>query len=474
MHVSTFYLSQAAAFGLWWFLIKSLTKRAPWDFATMSVQTRPNWMPSKVLSSLVQFRKIIFGSVIPLLLITSIFDDIIFLRLITAITITLYHLLESSCTNKHGEYPLICVIWCLVIPTDLYSRILSLSFVTNFLLLAGMAKIFIGGFGWIHPNTLKTYLNIYCQSKSGNGPLLKNLTKKFILPNDIILSLFAFITIFNEIILISLVLVIQHVTLFSKMNIIPNYDYHYLVDLSFLLLILMHIGIFLFMSKTVGIAFITVIPVYAVSFNVHFEQLWLHREIVNDISFLSLLFVTILSFMIAFGPVLIAIFFRKSKFPFIESWPFSSISLFMWNGYQADIISQKLMTGDTRLVLFGKNITDKNQLIGVKIVYHGMIIKNINNSDSDDGNIQVHDAVLRLIGFTLLQGGDELLQYCPKPIATKTGKEWNIKLFCNAASLWLEREKRLIEMSTGEPLINTAFVEINDKGRIERVIYSSI
>ena len=74
----------------------------------------------------------------------------------------------------------------------------------------------------------------------------------------------------------------------------------------------------------------------------------------------------------------------------------------------------------------------------------------------------------------MLQGGDELLQYCPKPIATKTGKEWNIKLFCNAASLWLEREKRLIEMSTGEPLINTAFVEINDKGRIERVIYSSI
>jgi hypothetical protein len=69
-----------------------------------TVLTRPSWAPASWVLSLHRFRAIIFLAV-PLSLGFATVDDGIWLRLMTACIFTLYHLCESSATNRY-----VCIV----------------------------------------------------------------------------------------------------------------------------------------------------------------------------------------------------------------------------------------------------------------------------------------------------------------------------------------------------------------------------
>ena len=73
----------------------------------------------------------------------------------------------------------------------------------------------------------------------------------------------------------------------------------------------------------------------------------------------------------------------------------------------------------------------------------------------------VHDSVLRVVGFTIVQG--DLYDAAPE----RDG-EWNISRFVQKLEEWLARERRVVEMRTGRPLVRAYFVRIADSNKLAR------
>ena len=86
-------------------------------------------------------------------------------------------------------------------------------------------------------------------------------------------------------------------------------------------------------------------------------------------------------------------------------------------------------------------------------MHHGAVMR---NDDDATAKGVVHDAVLRVIGFTIVQG--DLYDVAPG----RDG-EWNISNFVTELEGWLARERRVVEMQTGRPLLRAYFVRIADK-----------
>lgn len=413
-----FYRLQSIATFAWWILIRVVTKQSLEVITRGSVVTRPSWMPLKVLMKLQRHRTFIFRlSLLALFVggwgISCSFLDPgnIILRIAVAISISVYHLVESSVTCRHGEYPLMYNALAMCLPTQ-YARAASWGIAVHFVTSTGLAKLWIGGAAaWMSHTTMHYYLTAYAKSKrSLSRPLLSNTwacRRKWVLQSMAVLTLFL------ECILIP-----------STLWMPPSWRY----QVGTGAMIVMHLGIFVFMSKKVGLVFCTTLPTYLMGFSCQAEvgsQPWL------------------LAVGIALVPSLSSLLFRRKLLP--ENWPLSAVSLFMWSGDQAKRIGTCLMTENTRVVLATADVT--NNIVGLSVLHHGAVA-----NPTQKTSTAVHDSVLRVIGFTLLYS--ELLE----------------GPFLPALRLFLTRQQRLFELSSGKPLTQAWMVEIDNQGCVVKIL----
>lgn len=348
-----------------------------------------------------------------------------------------------------------------------------------------------------------------------SGPLSRKLYD-FVIQRDFLLRAAAFGTILLECGLIPTVMILKTLTNIAMTSAGNTVDEGHLQLrqnvsermnlIAFLGMVGMHIGIALVQSKTVGLAFLTVIPTYALAFlarkldviggsgssnltaGSNFQITTIPTTSTPSFSLVSLPnLLHIISCASALGPTLLVFLnIRKSKFPLPENWPFSPISLFMWNSDQTKELAENAMLLDTRVVILPENLSSvtPEELKGVEVRYHGGLQAGSSKSDghinesSTRTNTSVsnfaYDAVLRLFGFTILQGEDELLKYMPgmgegenSIVKDKSASEssvmnaskWNVAEYCDAATRFLTKNKGRFLTLTGELLTKVAFVK---------------
>ena len=111
------------------------------------------------------------------------------------------------------------------------------------------------------------------------------------------------------------------------------------------------------------------------------------------------------------------------------------------------------MTGDTRVVLATAAIGDDP--IGCVVVHHGAVMQKPPTTEDNEKGV-VHDCVLRVIAFTLLQ--PDLLGVVP----ARDGS-WDMVAFLERLRRFLSESHRMIETHSGQPLINAFLVRIDSK-----------
>ena len=116
---NSFYLWQFVCSLLWWIFVYGSKKIPLYKICSGSVCTRPSWLPKSILLWLHEFKAEIFLSTLPTLLLAGLTS----IRLPSVISVTLYHLLETSVTGRHGEYPLLYNIWAFLLPEPYASAI---------------------------------------------------------------------------------------------------------------------------------------------------------------------------------------------------------------------------------------------------------------------------------------------------------------------------------------------------------------
>ena len=165
-----------------------------------------------------------------------------------------------------------------------------------------------------------------------------------------------------------------------------------------------------------------------------------------------------------------------------DEWPLTPFSLFMFEGEVAGRIAHDFMTADTRLVLTteppppaGAGLNSLGEepglagphLEGLRVLRarrepplpeFGSGARQVGSAESPEaGPAAVHDAVLRVIAFTVMQARTH---HPRRRDATR-------------AADWLEREQRMVETATGLPLRGAYFVRVSngkDSGRIAKVL----
>ncbi len=152
--------AQGLTFVLWWSLVYKYT-RAHLHTATYGpVVTRPTWLPFHILHALQARRALLFAA-LPVCLIGSSFvaggDGAgLVVRVASCVSCTLYHLVESSVTNRHGEYPLLYASWALLLPpAACHAAVFGAT--CHFILSTAYAKLRCGphALSWIQPGTMK-------------------------------------------------------------------------------------------------------------------------------------------------------------------------------------------------------------------------------------------------------------------------------------------------------------------------------
>ena len=139
MDCQGFYTASAGAFLLWWVVIHRATKRHLYDVSVGSVQTRPRWISASALLALLHYRRVVFLAVpVALLAAAALGRGSVALRLSAALVYSLYHLLETSVTCRHGEYPVLYTLWALALPGAAsrrgYAMAAALGVVVHFIL----------------------------------------------------------------------------------------------------------------------------------------------------------------------------------------------------------------------------------------------------------------------------------------------------------------------------------------------------
>ena len=424
---ATFYRWQSAATVVWWLLVKATTKKSL-DVATNgSVATRPTWLPSRWLLPLQTpvIRRVVFVSSVVAMLVAGVAADrSLAVRISAAIAISLYHLVESSVTCRHGEYPLLYNVWAMCLPTE-YASAASLGIAVHFVMSTGIAKLWVGGAAWLGPATMRYYLTAYHDAKTQlSRPLLPSLNR-WIVRKPWACRFISVSTIVLECGIVPMALFLPA----------------HLRSIGTLGMVLMHIGILAVMSKRVGIVFCTTLPTYATGFGCN--------ALVGSKPWLAAVAV---SFLPTFGSLVV----RGELLP--ENWPSSPVSLFMWSGEQAKVLGDLLMTGTTRVVL-GTADQSSRTIIGLEVLHQGDGARGL----SDE---VVHDCVLRVIGFTHLHS----ILLTAVPQSTETATDKSMIRFIEVLTRFLNSERRLFESQTGLPLTQAWFVELDSNGRIANVL----
>ena len=439
---ATFYTWQCIACLMWWLLVFLGTKRPIWAHARGSVFTRPPYLPKALLHALRRHSFVVFVLAPTSMAFAAANAHVFLARLCAALCFSIYHLLETSASNRHGEYPLLACIWLLLLPPPL-AHPLCMGAVLNFVVSAAAAKLLTPSARgeWLRPDTMRVYLQSYRSSKT-MPPLLPSLTD-LLLARPWALSFMATATLLLELLLVPLIALLAP----PPMRIISAY-----------LMIAMHIGIALVQSFKLSLIFCTTLPLYFLAFSCTSPPLslpWL------------------LAAAIALQPCF---------FTVPETWPLSPVSLFMWSGRQARALARLFMTGDTRLVMAVGDCTAQ-QAVGCDVRQHGLLVDGGGGGDGQ-GQFELHDAVLRLIGFTLLQGDSDVHRCL---LALLAASEQHAALRCSHVTLcsselaamqrcvaavqrWLSSRQRLVEGRSGLTLQRAMFVRVGSDGRVTEVV----
>ena len=386
------------------------------------------------------------------------------LRFLVAWMISLYHLVESSVTCRHGEYPLLYNAWAMCLPCQ-YAHAVSWGIAIHFVFCTGMAKLRVGGvLPWMAPQTMKFYLTAYHDSRSPLSRPFWPKWNRWACQRDWATRFMATATILLECILVPWTLFLSE----------PWQRYY----VGCLGMMFMHIGIFGIMSQQVGIVFATTLPTYIIGFQSPAgigTTPWLWAVVV------------------ALTPTLHPWLGGQQQQPYDmlpENWPSSPISLFMWSGDQAKWLAETLMTGQTRVVLGTADKTASN-IVGRFVIHHGAVAPLRDNTTAatnssssttsksasitstlkdtqQQGDPAVHDCVLRVIGFTILQDG--LIQGIPK-VGYDGKMYWDIEQFLKLLQHFLESKRRLFETQSGQPLVKAFFVRIDSQGKVAKVLH---
>jgi hypothetical protein len=335
----SFYRAQFWTTIGWWLLVRIASGQNLYDVANSSVFTRPSWLGGSTMRRLhaPQNRKLIFCASVASLGAASFLgghDEKSSLtwvaRLGVAFVVSFYHLLETSTTQRHGEYPLLYNVWAMCIPLPAFASAASLGIAIHFLLSAGIAKLLVGGRAWFSSATMQHYLSVYRDSRA--APPLSKKANQFICARPWAATCISAATIAVECVLVPL-------TLFLP----PSWRF-----LATFSVVCMHVGIGAFMSLRVGLVFFTTLPAYVIGFQsvaaCGSTEWWLAA-------------------LVGLAPSLLVCASRK-LLP--DIWPCSSVSLFMWSGEQARALSEKLMCRDTRLVVCtSETLSRQHGIIGL-------------------------------------------------------------------------------------------------------------
>ena len=432
---SYFYGSQLACLLAWWCVVRVVTRKHLYDLCAGSVLTRPLWLSERTILRLHERRRTAFVALPCALALASLKPSLV-ARLVVALSMSLYHLTESSATNRHGEYPLLYNAWAMVLPGRL-AHAASFGIAVHFVLSSGIAKLWYGGLEWCSPRTMAVYLDTYRPSKS-SPPLSRGLSA-WLARRAWATRAIAVGTVALECVLVPATLLLPSAA--SR-------------RVGTALMVAMHLGIGGAMSARVGIVFLTTLPCYAVGFScdapVGSREWWLAAAL-------------------ALLPTALAVARRR---PLPEAWPISPISLFMWNGAQAERLAALLMTGDTRLVLGCATATgagadaetDATPLLGRRVVHHGERPRGGQGGGKGTGEeageeVVVHDAVLRVVGFTLVHAE------CGALLAAA-----DVRTYTRRVEEWLRSERRLVEVSSGRTLERAYVVRLDASGCVVEVL----
>ena len=524
-----FYTQMLISVGVWWTLVSIAGKRPLYDASEGSVITIPSWLPKQVLVRLQQkkYRSIIFyGQTIGLSLAYCFGAQYTVVRIIAAILFTFYHLIEHSETNRHGEFPVLYSMWAMC----LYGNVGATAnddrqdddiedirqacvwgIAIHFILSSGYSKIVVGcrdrggmlssSSSWIHPCTMEAYLTCFRQYSTTklSKPISPKLNERICSSKLLCTSISIFTILFE--------CIITPGSLFMTPEQRPIVCYT---------MIGFHVGIALFMSKKVGIVFITSLPVYiygfchgssSTSFYVGTTTTtpWIIAATVGLGPTLSCILMSILpsnsSRACSDGRVTSSGRYYGGEM-ISENWPLSPISLFMWNGKSAQCIMQLLMVGDKRLVLATSKVASKQQLIGLRVLHQGETISSVksgsvviikkrimDDTTGDDDNDEdsttlrredeqgeeedvVHDCIMRTLSFTIVHGDEIIIDaiegLCNDPDIMNGN---SARKLVHRTWAWLSLERRMVEAHTGEDLTHVYFVRVDPQSkRITEVI----
>ena len=311
----SFYGLQLACLLLWWCFVRVKTRLYPHELSSGPVFTRPSWMHAAVVLELLKRRVWVYAALPAALSIGLLASDSLVVRVGVAIAVSVYHLVESASTTRHGEFPLLYTAWAVCLSDDALASGATLGVVVHFVLCSGVAKLRTGGMRWLSPSTMRVYLDLYRASQS--RPPLSRALNAWLAKRAWATSAIAVGTIVLECLLVPSTLLAPGPPRVA----------------AALALIGLHLGIALVMSMEVGIVFVSTIAAYIVGFS---------SSVAPGAAGWAL------ATAIGLGPTCASLALRT---PLPESWPSTAVALFMFNGEQAARIATAFMVGDTRLVL---------------------------------------------------------------------------------------------------------------------------
>ena len=425
----TFYSTQLVAVAFWWFLIRLATGKPLYSLCNGSVITRPSWLPKRVLIGIAAHKIKIFVAMPALLVVGARVSDALAVRLAVAAWISLYHLIETSYTSRHGEYPVLWTSWGCVLPPP-FDQAAAWGVAIHFVLSCGIAKCLVGGVSaWTGPTTMATYLDAY-HSSTTSKPASRRLNRLLARPS--VASAVGTATLLLECVVIPATLVLP-----AWLRPVVGTGG----------MVALHVGIGLGLSSRVALVFLTTLPSYIYGFGCpapHGSAAWW------------------LAASVGLLPSLVALC-RRRLLP--EDWPSTPCSLFMWGGAQAERMSRNMMTGRLRIVLATREVGERpGGVAGLPVLHHGGSGA-FGMGSSHEGDA-VHDGVLRAMGYTLVHGG--LVRAFDLP--GSGGEEAMLRALLRALEQWMARERRLLETASGRPLARAFHVRIDADGRVEKVL----
>ena len=409
----------------------------------ITVATRPSWLPATPLLAVLRrpwlYLALCHG--VPVVfLFGAMFAGSVPVRFLVAAFFSAYVLAETSHTHSHRDIPNMYVAWSLALIPARLSRGFALGVCVHFIASSGFSKVLIGGvIGWAAPGTMRSVLRSYGALSLANlGPGWPALNRWSVRHDTVLVGMSVSTLIFE--------CVAVPASLFLGVEL--------RVWLAFASVAL-HLGIASAQSLIIGFAFIPNVASYVYGFGAPDCE----------------------PFDSSGGwPVAVAVVAASSACVILrgkllpEDWPSSPFALFPWSGPQWDLLFDRLSRGRTRLVL--ASVECQNPL-GCAVLAKDSgeaDFKKSARSVADTARI-VHDSWEQVVGETLVMS--ELLPaFDFEAMAKPDWKEsaWP-KRVASAVQAWLERDRRLIVVSTGKPLLRAYFVELHaTKDVVVRVI----